>query len=508
MQINILENEYWYGGCVKYGTKMPFSRETAFTVDTTLNPTPNQAMPFLVSSKGRYIWRDTGFRAEFMRGWILVPDDCQVWSEGKNLKDAYLAACAKHFSFDGRIPAIELFDKPIYNTWIELTFYQSQKAVENYAEKILASGLPAGVLMIDDGWSEYYGDWRFHSGKFPEPEKMIKKLHDAGFKVMVWLGPFITADTVAFRYARNHDLLIKNPDGSPYIVDWWNGYSAVYDMSNPEAVAHFRGQLDALMEMGVDGFKFDGGDSTHYDRENVTYANTSANEQAKLWGVFGEEYPFNEFRVTFDEGGAPLLQRLCDKDHSWEVDGLGGIVPDTLAQGITGHPFACPDMIGGGEYLNFQHAMESKLDEELFVRHCQTAALMPSMQFSAAPYRVLGKEAFDKVLAAVKLREKYEDYIVGLVKEAGKTGEPVARYMTYEFPDENCEEIVDQFMLGKELLVAPILTKSAKGRKVYLPKGKWSRQYMTDGKESILESSGEDFEVMEEAEPLIVFKRL
>ena len=56
--------------------------------------------------------------------------------------------------------------------------------------------------------------------------------------------------------------------------------------------------------------------------------------------------------------------------------------------------YTCPDMIGGGEYLNFLEN-SSNLDEELFVRYAQCAALMPMMQFSAAPWRVLSKENFE-----------------------------------------------------------------------------------------------------------------
>ena len=215
MKIQLLDREYWYGSCVKNGRKMPFSAKTKACVDFTENRTPNQAMPILVSTRGRSLWRDTGFTAEFDNGILRVPDDCCLCREGENLRDAYLGAMRRWFPFQPGAPAEELFSKPIYNTWIEFTFYQSQKAILEYAESIRKAGMPAGVLMIDDGWAEYYGDWRFHGGKFPEPEKMLQKLKELGFRVMVWVCPYVSADSVKYREAEELDILIKNPDGQP-----------------------------------------------------------------------------------------------------------------------------------------------------------------------------------------------------------------------------------------------------------------------------------------------------
>ena len=473
MNINFLENEYWYGMCVKYGVKIPFSNKTKDIIDCRINKTPNQAMPLLLSSKGRILWNKNGFEAEFDCGVIRVTEDVILENAGENLKSAYKYANEKIFPFEDKIPAIELFEKVVYNSWIELTFFQNQKDILEYAEKIIKSGMPNGVLMIDDGWSEYYGDWRFHSGKFPNPKDMIKKLNDLGFKIMLWVCPFITCDSVKYREAVKKDILIKNGDGEIRIVKWWNGYSALLDFTNPEAKKWLKEQLVELQNMGIDGFKFDAGDSIFYSESDVTYKKVEPNEQSRLWAEFGKEFAFNEYRVTFNAGGYPLMQRLCDKPHSWGEDGVASLIPDTLLQGITGHPYGSPDMIGGGEYLNFIDMDDSKLDQELFVRHSEIACLLPVMQFSAAPFRVLSKENFQSILKSIKIREKYIGYILKLINEKGKIKEPIVRYMSYEFPDEGIEKITDQFMLGDKYLVAPIFKKGKKGRNVYIPKGVW-----------------------------------
>lgn len=485
MLIQMLENEYWYGGCVSDGTRMPVGPEDSFEVQLDPNPTPNQAMPLFVSSKGRYLWRDTGFAIRFERGVIHVPEDVTLEGGFKTLQGAYLAAMERHFPFKPITLSPALLEKPIFNSWIELTFHQNERDLLEYAGNIISNGFEPGVLMIDDGWSEYYGNWSFHSGKFPNAKEFIDKLHEMGFQMMLWVCPFITPDTVAYREARNQDLLIKTAEGKPYICEWWNGYSAVLDFSNPEAVAWFDRQLQTLQELGIDGFKFDAGDSIYYREDLVTYGNVLPNEQSRLWAEYGQKYALNEYRVTFRAGGYSLFQRLCDKEHSWGDKGIAALVPDSLLQGITGHPFSCPDMVGGGEYLNFQQLEDNGLDEELFCRHSEIACLMPSIQFSAAPWRVLSSEHLAIIHRHLALRSQYATSIEEGFEAAVNSGEPMIRYMEYQFPGEGFERVTDQFMLGDRILVAPIYEKGQVSREVSIPRGRW----LFDG--NIIESNGE-----------------
>lgn len=476
MKLKMLQNEYWFGGYVHEGIRQAIGETDSYEIDLRRNESPNQSMPVFLSTKGRYIWGDEGFHITFCKGNIDILGEVTFEEGHGNLKGAYLHAMKQHFPFKQIHLDSALFKKPIYNSWIELTFYQNEKDILKYADSIKGSGMPPGVLMIDDGWSPYYGNWAFNEATFPNAEEMIKNLHQKGFHVMLWVSPYVTPDTVAFRKLRDLDLLIKTKENKPYILEWWNGFSAVLDFSNPKTIAWMKEQLDHLLELGVDGFKFDGGDSGFYAVDNVTYGNVSPEEQSKRWTAFGETYDFNEFRFTTGAGGMSLLQRLADKDHSWGVGGIQGLIPNSLLQGLTGHPFSSPDMIGGGQYLNFIDLEDSAFDQELFVRHSEIACLMPAMQFSAAPYRVLDKDHFAKVLQTIEIRKNYQDKINQLVDHAKKTGEPIIRYMAYEFPNEPVEEITNQFMLGSDVLVAPAFEKSMSSREVYLPKGKWKHQ--------------------------------
>ncbi|GGH36827.1 glycoside hydrolase family 31 protein [Paenibacillus segetis] len=477
---DLLTNERWYGGYCHYGWAQPLGEESESDINMEINTTVNQAMPFMVSTKGRYIWCEDGFQLHFKKGTLSIDyhkSEPIISAQHATLQEAYIDARAKHFPFKGDSIGMNLFTAPQYNTWIELTFYQNQKDVMKYAADITGHGLPSGVLMIDDGWSDYYGKWSFNKEKFPDAKQMIDDLHTQGFKVMAWICPFITPDTTEFRYLRDHHLLIETKDNDPYICKWWNGYSAVLDMSNPATIEWLDQQLSILMnEYGVDGFKFDAGDSIFYSNEMVTYSPTDPNTQSRLWAEYGSKYEYNEFRVTWKAAGLPLMQRLADKNHSWDEHGIQSLIPNTLVQGITGHPFVCTDMIGGGEYLNF-HQNSQNLDEELFVRHAQIACLLPTMQFSAAPWRVLSPDNFELIKKSVELRNEYMPLILQLVDHARLTGEPIARLMDYVFPNQNLENITDQFMLGDQVLVAPILLKGAVDRFVKLPKGTWKDRH-------------------------------
>lgn len=471
-KIPFLPGEYWYGGAVGHGVDMPIDATGKASFDFTVNTTPNQAMPLFLSSKGRCLYRSTGYCIVFEYGEILCPEDVVLESFGQTLRDAYCGACERWLSLSGRMPARQLFEAPIFNTWIELTFFQTQQAILKYAEDIVRSGFEPGVLMIDDGWAEYYGDWRFHAGRFPDPQKMLERLHELGFRVMVWLVPYVSPDSMAYRMLEQKNALVRTPQGTPYLVHWWNGVSAALDLSAKPALDYLCGQLDALCALGVDGFKFDGADSIHYRQDNVTWQGLSPNEQCEAWNKLGAAYELNEFRAAWQAAGLPLVQRLCDKKHSWGVQGVAALIPDTLAQGITGHPFGCADMVGGGEYLNFAENAD-RLDEELFVCHSGVSCLMPAIQFSAAPWRVLGERATEQIHAQLALRRKLLPYLMQQLEQSAKTGEPTVRYLTYEFPNEACECVTNAFMLGERYLVAPILEKGTCEREVYVPQGSW-----------------------------------
>jgi len=487
----LLGDERWWGGAVADGQRMPFGatahRRNLATSAGFLLPGGdthgcNQSAPLLVSNRGRYVWSEKPFTFTFDGGGLLMVDGSDVVvgaADGPDhgtLAGAFRAASRRHFPASGAVPASAMFAAPQYNTWIEMPYAPTQDLVLAYVRGLLDAGFPPGVVMIDDRWSPSYGTWRFEPSRFPGPEDMIRQLHAWGCPVMLWLVPFVSPDSDTFRDLRERGLLVRDADGAPAIRLWWNGYSAVLDATNPEAVSWLHGKLDTLVDVdGVDGFKFDAGDIYDYRPGDLTAAGGDPAGQCEAWARAGLRYPFNEYRACWKMGGQPLAQRLHDKPPIWGMGGLSSLIPESIAQGLIGHAFVCPDMVGGGELSVFDSA-EFSLDQELFVRYAQVAALFPMMQFSLSPWRVLDPEHLAAVLAAVRLHQDLVPEILELAQHAATTGEPILRAMAYQFPGSGVrgyEHVSDQFLLGENILAAPVLEPGALTRTVVLPPGRW-----------------------------------
>ncbi len=478
MKVEFLADEYWWGGNVHDGINMPYDCTCNTTIDLRLN-TSNQSSGLFVSSKGRYFYDDEPYTISF-ENCNIITDRKVSFSEGHcNLKGAYLAAMKKYFPFDGTMPNELFFTMPQYNTWIALNHNQTEQGIMDYVSELLKLGLPPGILMIDSCWERFFGDLDFDRGRFPDPKGMVDKLHLLGFKVMLWVSPCISPDTAVFRSLRNTDIIIRDKDNNPAIRKWWDGYSAVLDLTNPKSCAWFSEKLNYLCEeYGIDGFKLDGGDTYFYREDDLIFEKGSPQNQIKAFAQFAEQFKFNELRMAWNNGGRPLVMRLADKQHSWDGYGLNMLLPNTFVQGLTGYSYCCPDMIGGGEYMQFNSRADD-LDAELFVRYAQTCALMPMMQYSALPSCIKDEKFVAMVVEAAHIREKYSSYILETVRKCAKSGEPIMRHMAYSFPESGFEKINDQFMLGDNLLVAPVTKKGAKERMVILPEGEW--KYVPSG---------------------------
>ena len=469
--IKFEKGELWWGAAVAQAHQAPYGN-AIFSADLNYDNKGNQAQPLLLSNHGRVIWSENPFSFSFNKDSIVISEYTSPVinkKQGATLREAYLFASDNYFPPSGKIPDTLLFSQPQWNTWIELTYNQNEHDILQYARSILSNGFKPGVIMIDDTWQEDYGVWNFHPGRFPDPDTMMKELHAMGFKVMLWVCPFVSADAVPYRELREKKGLLRDSTGEPAMIRWWNGASSVLDLTNPTDSLWFLTQLQKLQDsFSVDGFKLDAGDAYFYLANTVSFRKTAINEQTSLFGTIGLRFPLNEYRAMWKMGGQPLAERIADKNHTWED--LQKLIPQSLTQGLEGYPFVCPDMIGGGDFSSFLN--RSTLDQELVVRSAECHALMPMMQFSVAPWRVLDTIHLAAVKNAVSIRNSKIQLIMRLVKEAAKTGEPVIRHMEYVFPNQDYANINDQFMVGNNLLVAPMVNKG-NTRQVIVPKGNW-----------------------------------
>ena len=479
-----LAGEKWWGGILHRGWEMPYGN-TPRPIDLGLEG--GVTAPFLVSSAGRYVWSDRPFVYAFTNDVLTVASDVEKVEPvvaGTTLREAYLAASAKHFPFNGRTPAELLFAKPQWNNWIEIAIQgMRQTSVDAYTEALARSGFPCGVYIMDGGWLSHNGSYRFHAPDFPESRTRLVVGEDilAVDHVALPVAQQLVLAAVGAHERRRPDhrlppLLADAAEHAPGVragvVWWWSGISCVWDLTYALGWDDYAQTLRRFAaEYGIDGFKWDAGDVGPMAR---TLRFHDPAKRAVDWAhdyvrVCAELFPYNEYRVGFRTGGMPVMQRLPDVYHRWEaIRRVSGMVQ---AAGLLGSPYVVADMVGGGEATTYRPG--GYFSEKLFVRSCALAALHPMMQFSAAPWRYLSPGNVEICRAFANLHVEFAPYILDLARQAARTGEPIVRTMEYEFPHAGFAKPMTQFMLGPKWLVAPV-TAEDDAVTVELPAGCWT----------------------------------
>ncbi len=433
------------------------------------------------------------------------------------------AALVEQVGHPPQTPPARLFTLPTWTTWARYKDRIDQKTVLRFAREIVAHEYPHGVLEIDDRWQTQYGDLTFDSQRFPDPAGMIAQLHALGFQVTAWTMPFLHPDSEAAREGAAAGYLVRRPDGAPYLINWWQGQGYLLDATNPEALAWFGERLRALQAAtGLDGYKFDAGEACFLPEDAVTHTplphRNDFTHRYVVW--IGANFSLCEVRSGWFNQRAPIFSRLWDETSTWShANGLRSIIPSALSLSLTGYPFILPDMVGGNAYFTLPErglwrwliarviqpwsARRASADggafgtgglqlprwieqsprfgyptAELLIRWTQVNALLPAMQFSLAPWN-FGKRCASLCRKYARLHETFAPRILALAQAAVETGAPLIRPLFWLAPhDERALLCDDAFLLGDDLLVAPVVHEGQRTRDIYFPPGTW-RDYWT-----------------------------
>ena len=312
---------------------------------------------------------------------------------------------------------------------------------------------------------------------------MVDDLHARGFLVTLWVMPFAAECSEAYQEGAPRGYFCGG-DANPRkglkagFFKWWNSPDvAALDLTNDEAVEWFVGRLRRLQDKyGIDGFKFDAGEPCFLPRRVQTSKPMATPvEYTRLWVTkVAANFSVAEVRTGHRCTDTSILTRMGDRFSTWGTgNGLRSTIPTLLTSGVLGYPFVLPDIVGGNAYFG------SSPDAELLVRWAQASALMPTVQFSIAPWDYDGRGGGDDRITgitrdALATRAQLASRLRELAASACDALVPIARPMWWLAPrDPNTWPIADQFAIGDDVVVAPVVTKGGRQRDIYLPEGDW-----------------------------------
>ncbi|XP_029165481.1 myogenesis-regulating glycosidase-like [Nylanderia fulva] len=399
-----------------------------------------------------------------------------------NPKEAHQHVVNTHLGKPTGHPDERMIQYPVWSTWARYKANVTEERVEAYADEIVANQFSNSQIEIDDNWETCYGSAEFNPTKFPDITALTQRLKQKGFRVTLWIHPFINLGCEpAYSTALNNSYFVKNLDGNVR-MSWWQGANAAtIDFTNPEAVSWWVARLKHLQTLGIDSFKFDAGEVSWLPQ--IATLNGPLDLQP---GIFTKDYVealatnFNDYievRVGWRSQELPTFVRMIDKDTRWTWNnGLPTLITTLLQMNLNGYVHVLPDMIGGNGYLDNSLNGTEYPPKELFIRWLQANVFMPSLQYSFVPW-----DYDDETIAICK---KYTDLhanqiseILNAMQQAITNGTPVNPPIWWIDPtNKEAHKINDEYLLGETILVAPVTEEGAISRDVYLPAGTWFDQ--------------------------------
>ncbi|KAJ8714337.1 hypothetical protein PYW07_002562 [Mythimna separata] len=395
----------------------------------------------------------------------------------EDVRKAQEYAIEKYFGKPTGYPDELMIKSPIWSTWARYKRNINHDLVLQFADEINNYGFSNSQFELDDLWEICYGSLTVNTSSFPNMKGTIATLKEKGFRTTMWAHPFLNKGCEPwYSNAKELGYIVSSEDGNVE-SHWWNdnGTTTAYiDFTKSVVRDWYVERLTRLKsEIGVDGYKFDGGETSWSPVIPVLQGdiyeapNSITTDYVRAVATFGN---LVEVRVGFETQDLPIFVRMIDKDSFWTFEnGLPTLITTLFQMNINGYPLVLPDMIGGNGY-------DGPPSAELFIRWLQANVFMPSLQFSYVPWDYDNETvAISKTF--VSLHEQYAPEIIAACKKAVADGSPVNMPIWWIAPnDTTAHGIWDEYLLGETILVAPVVTENARSRDIYLPAGTWYEQ--------------------------------
>jgi len=335
-------------------------------------------------------------------------------------------------------------------------------------------------------------NWVWDPERYPELPAAIKRWRDEGIRFLGYANPYVAAGRSLFNEAAAKGLLAKNSKGEDYLVDFGEFFAGIVDFTNPAAFTWYKEQTRRnLVDFGLSGWMADFGEYLPTDAvlHDGTPAMLAHNPWPAMWARVCYEAVAEagklEDVVWFMRAGATGSQRWCpnmwagDQNVDWsEDDGLPSVITAALSLSVCGHGVHHSD-IGGYTTL-----FGMKRTRELLLRWAELAAFTPMMR-SHEGNRPGDNWQFDTddgtldALAGLgRLFVALKPYRKAVLAENARDGVAAMRPLFFHYEnDEASFHSKDQFLFGRDLLVAPVIQEGAVSRLVHLPAGEANEEW-------------------------------
>ena len=369
--------------------------------------------------------------------------------------------------------------------------YMSDAEVRSVAQHMRKCGIPCDAIHLDIDYMDRYKvfTWTPDQERYPDPERLISDLADDGIKIVTIIDPGVKVEEGYSVYDEGVEkgYFAKTPEGDIYVNEVWPGDAVYPDFGKKEVRSWWGKNQQFLLDKGVRGVWNDMNEPASFRGQlppDVVFTDEDEiSNHARMHNLYGH----NMAKATYEglkerDGRRPfVITRACyagtqKYSTAWTGDNhsiwahLQMVIPQLCNMGLSGMPFVGTDVGGFG----------SDCTKELLCRWVEAGCFSPLFRnHSAMGTRYQEPWQFDEETVriyrkAVELRYHLIPYYYDLFWEEEKTGLPIMRPLVLHYEkDETARECNTEFLVGRNLLAAPVVTQGDRKKMVYLPAGVW-----------------------------------